>query len=98
MFPSIQNAGKITLYEGSDPAYDEKFKKNYFQEGPRVFQRSSPELRSMSGRNESFWDGLGPEIDGAHPDFLGVPKSSPRAEGTFRRSPIDPFRGAMAPH
>ena len=51
----------------------------------------------MSGRKESFWDGLGLEIDGVRPDFLGVPKSSPRAEGTFRRSPIDPFRGAMDP-
>ena len=57
----------------------------------------SPGLRSTESRNESFWDGLGLEIDGAHPDFLGVPKSSPRAEGTFRRVPIDPFRGAMDP-
>ena len=40
-----------------------------FFEVPRVFQSSSPELRSMSGRNESFWDGLGLEIDGARPGF-----------------------------
>ena len=26
----------------------------------------------MSGRNESFWDVLGPEIDGARLDFLGI--------------------------
>ena len=53
-------------------------------EVPRIFQSDSPELRSMSGRKESFWDGLGLEIDGTQPDFLGLPKSSPRAECTFR--------------
>ena len=61
-----------------------------FFEVPRVFQSSSPELRSMSGRKESFWDGLGPEIDGVRPDFPGLPKSSPRAEGTFRSFHINP--------
>ena len=58
--------------------------------GPRVFQSSSPELRSMSGRKESFWDALRLEIGGAQPDFLGVPKSSPRAEGTLRSFHINP--------
>ena len=55
-----------------------------FLEVPRIFQNYSPELRSMSDRNESFWDGLGDEIDGARPEFRGLPKSSPCAEGTFR--------------
>ena len=45
----------------------------------------------MSGRNESFWDALALEIGGAQPDFLGVPKSSPRAEGTFRSFHITPY-------
>ena len=45
----------------------------------------------MSDLNESFWDGLGAEIDGVHPDFLDVPKDSPRAEGTLRSFHITPL-------
>ena len=56
----------------------------HFFEVPEVFQSTSPELRSLSGRKESSWDSLGSEIDGGHPNFLGVPKSPFRAEGTFR--------------
>ena len=59
-------------------------------EVPRIFQTYSPELRSMSDWNESFWDGLGAEIDGVHPDFPGLPNSSPRAEGTLRPFHINP--------
>ena len=36
-------------------------------------------LQSMSDLNESFWDGLGAEIEAARPDFQGLRKSSPRA-------------------
>ena len=54
-------------------------------EVPRVFQSSSPELRSMSGRNESFWDGLGPEIDGVRSRFLARAEYCPA-----RNIPSDP--------
>ena len=63
--------------------------------GPRVFQSSSPELRSMSGRKESFWDGLGPEIDGGRPGFSRIGKTSPRAEGTFRSFHITPYSSLL---
>ena len=36
----------------------------------------SPELRSTESRNESFWDGLGPEIDGVHPRFFALAQYS----------------------
>ena len=61
-----------------------------FFEVLRVFQSSSPELRSMSGRKESFWDGLGPEIYGARPRILARAEYSARAQHTFRSFHINP--------
>ena len=45
----------------------------------------------MSDFNESFWDGLGAEIEAARPEFQGFRKSSPRAEGTLRSFHITPL-------
>ena len=61
-----------------------------FFEVPRVFQSSSLELRSMSGRKESFWGGLGLEIRRVRPGILARAEYSARAEGTFRSFHINP--------
>ena len=62
------------------------FEKNYaifqnfaFLRARRYHRREKRPLQSMSDLNESFWDGLGAEIDGARPEFRGLRKSSPRA-------------------
>ena len=78
-----------------DPLFEEKTrKKNIFLECffdvPRVFQSSSPELRSMSGRKESSWDALGPEFYGVRPRILARAEYSARAQHTFRSFHINP--------
>ena len=49
----------------------------------------------MSGRKESFWDGLGPEIYGVRPGILARAEYSARAEGTFRSFHINPTWNQM---
>ena len=46
----------------------------------------------MSGRKESFWDGLGPEIYGVRPGFA---EYSARAQHTFRSFHITPYSSLL---
>ena len=78
----------------TSPAYDLKnanFQNFAFLKAHRYHRREKRPLQSMSDLNESFWDGLGAEIDGAGPDFQGLRKSSARAEGTLQSFHITPL-------
>ena len=65
------------------------FWKNYaifqnfaFVRAHRYHRREKRPLQSMSDLNESFWDGLGAEIDAARPEIQGATHRS-------RLGPID---------
>ena len=56
------------------------------QDIPELFSRTPQYVRLKR-------ELLGAEIDGVRPDFRGLPKSSPRAECTFRSFHINPKAG-----